>query len=308
MILIGEDRGGIYGLLFFFFNAYFCHMIKLDKSYLNSLILPRKNDTHKRNYGHLLLVCGCKNMPGAALLATGASLKSGCGLVTLHSVKTATDAAVISHPSAMFSIDPESDVVSSVPSDLTKFSCIGVGPGLGRDPRTAVALEFLMGQAKQEGIPMLLDADALYFVAFNPILMGLIPEGSVMTPHEGELRRFISWETPEEKYQKTLELSRALNCTIVSKGYHSLVFTPGGEVYENTTGNPGLAKGGSGDVLTGLVAGLMARGYEGQTAAKLGTWVHGYAGDFLTDSFTAESYSSKDIIDYLWAGFKELGA
>lgn len=280
----------------------------LDKSHLQSLLIQRKNDSHKRDYGHLLLVCGCGSMPGAALLSTGASLKSGCGLVTLHSVKTTTDSAAISHPSAMLSVDPESDVVSAVPSDLSRYSCIGVGPGLGRDPRTGLALEFLMGQAKQMGIPMLLDADALYFLAYNPILMGLVPEGSVMTPHEGELRRFISWDTPEQKHEKTLELAKAFNCTIVSKGYHSLVYAPDGRVYENTTGNPGMAKGGSGDVLTGLVSGLMARGYDGLSAAKLGVWIHGYAGDVLTDSFTAESYNSKDIIDYLWRGFRELGA
>jgi len=247
-------------------------------------------------------------MPGAALLATGATLKSGCGLVTLHSVDTATSAVIVCYPSAILSVDPDCDFITSAPSDLSRYTCIGIGPGLGRDPRTNDAVEFIMGQAKELKIPMLLDADALYFMAYNPILLGLIPEGSVMTPHAGELSRFISWNTPQEKYEKTLSLAKTLNCTIISKGYHTQVFTPNGEVYENTTGNPGMAKGGSGDVLTGLVSGLMARGYDGESAARLGVWIHGYAGDVLSESFTTESYNSKDIIEYLWRGFKELGA
>ncbi|MBQ2104901.1 MAG: NAD(P)H-hydrate dehydratase, partial [Bacteroidales bacterium] len=127
-------------------------------------MLPRPNDSHKGNYGHLLLVCGSNAYSGAAVLATGAALKSGCGLVTLHSCARALQATVNKYPSAMLSEDPAGHF-SVVPERLERFSAIAVGPGLGQDPETLAALEELMGAAKSAGIPMVLDADALNLIA-----------------------------------------------------------------------------------------------------------------------------------------------
>lgn len=273
----------------------------IDKELLSPILRNRCPDSHKGDYGHLLLVCGCETMPGAAVLATGAALHSGCGLVTLHTTHNAAVAAVTACPSAMLSLDP-APCLSCLPANLGRYSAIAAGPGLGRDPRTVRALRDLLSEACRLSIPMVLDADALNIISENRDLMSMVPAGSVMTPHMGELRR-LGGSAPE--------LCRESGCTVVMKGYHTQVWTPavaGGTMdpYINSTGNPGMAKGGSGDVLTGLVGGLLARGYEAGEAAMLGVWIHGYAGDCLTEECTAEAYSSADLIDRLSCGFKEL--
>ncbi|MCR5351226.1 MAG: NAD(P)H-hydrate dehydratase [Bacteroidales bacterium] len=280
-------------------------MTLLDASYLRPLLKPRANDSHKGDYGHLLLVCGCQTMPGAAILATGAALKSGCGLVSLHSTSLAAQAAASNFPSAMLSLDPDV-CFSQLPESLLRFDAIAVGPGLGRMPKTEVALTELIGKAREAEIPLVLDADALSILARHPILLDTLPRGSVMTPHEGELRRLISWNQPEDKDEAIFALCRKSGCVVLSKGYHSSIYTPSGEKLTNTTGNPGLAKGGSGDVLTGLLGGLLARGYTAAEATALAVWIHGYAADALTERCTAEAYNSRDLIDQLYLGFKEL--
>lgn len=277
----------------------------VTEDFLAGRLLGRENRSSKRDYGHLLLVCGCRTMPGAALLSCGAALKSGCGLVTLHTVENAAAAAVVAYPSAMLSID-QGDCFTKLPDKLEKYTAIGVGPGLGRDERTVDALNSLLLSADSLGISMLLDADALNIIAAHPDLKSMIPAGSVMTPHLGELRRLVSWDNDEGKDDAIFDLCLRTGCVVVSKGFHTEVYTPDGEKYENTTGNPGMAKGGSGDVLTGLVSGLMARGYCALDAALLGVWLHGYAGDRLTERFTAEAYSSRDLIDELYSGFQKL--
>ncbi|MBQ7071812.1 MAG: NAD(P)H-hydrate dehydratase [Bacteroidales bacterium] len=264
-------------------------------------MLPRPNDSHKGNYGHLLLVCGSNAYSGAAVLATGAALKSGCGLVTLHSCARALQATVNKYPSAMLSEDPAGHF-SVVPERLERFSAIAVGPGLGQDPETLAALEKLMGAAKSAGIPMVLDADALNLIAANFRLSRLIPDGSVLTPHPGELKRL------EESgaFADDGPCLEDIGWVLVKKGWHTRITTASGEAYVNTTGNAGMAKGGSGDVLTGLIGGLLARGYRTLDAALLGVWIHGFAGDRLSEECTPEAYSSLDLIEALYKGFKVL--
>ena len=280
-------------------------MRELTPGFLRPLLLCRKDDSHKGDYGHLLLVCGSNAYSGAAVLATGAALKSGSGLVTLHSCSRSLQATVSRYPSAMLSEDPAGHF-STLPSRLEKYSAIAVGPGLGQAPDTLNALQELLGAARSAGIPMVLDADALNLIAANPGLISLIPEGSVMTPHDGELRRLVSWDDDSQKEAAAAELCRRSGCVIVSKGWHSRIIAPSGEALENTTGNAGMAKGGSGDVLTGLVGGLLARGYNALDAACLGTWIHGFAGDCLSQECTPEAYSSQDLIENLYKGFVSL--
>ena len=281
-------------------------MRELTPESLRPLLLQRQNDSHKGNYGHLLLVCGSNRYSGAAVLATGAALKSGCGLVTLHSPARALQATVNKYPSAMLSEDPGT-CFSVVPERLERFSAIAVGPGLGQAPETLAALESLLDAAQAAGIPMVLDADALNLIANNARLLAKIPDGSVMTPHAGELKRQIESIDPyEDEKPSAQDLSSLTGCVMVLKGYHSKILTPKGDVFENTTGNPGMAKGGSGDVLTGLIGGLLARGYSAARAAAIGTWIHGYAGDCLSAECTQEAYSSLDLIEVLHKGFKAL--
>jgi NAD(P)H-hydrate epimerase len=280
-------------------------MTNIDPAFLRPLLKSRLDDSHKGEYGHLLLVSGCQTMPGAAVLATGAALHSGCGLVTLHSTAYAVQAAVSCFPSAMLSLDPEA-CFSRIPEGLRRFDAIAVGPGLSLAETTAKAFGKLLAKAQEEDIPMVLDADALGLMSLNPKLLDEIPAGSVMTPHDGELMRLVSWDSPEAKDAAVFELCRRTGCVLVSKGFHTRIYTPSGEKYVNTTGNPGMAKGGSGDVLTGLLGGLLARGYTTLEAAALAVWIHGYAGDALTAKCTAEAYSSRDLVDALYLGFKVL--
>lgn len=277
-------------------------MRKIDTDYLRLLLPARDNDSHKGDYGHLLVVAGCQRMPGAAVLATGAALQSGCGLVTLHSVDRALQAAVGAFPSAMLSESP-GEFTDTLPERLERFSAIAAGPGLGTTPGTQKMLRELLPAAKRLGIPMLLDADALNILSLRNELLDQIPAGSVLTPHPGELRRLVSWNTEEEKEAAVFDLCRRTGCVVVVKGWHSRIYAPDGSCLENTTGNPGMAKGGSGDVLTGLAGGLLARGLSPLDAAAMGVWIHGYAGDALTQARTAEAYSSRDLIDFLWKGF-----
>ena len=204
----------------------------------------------------------------------------------------------------MLSADP-GDCLSLLPERLERFSAIAVGPGLGQAPQTAGALAKLLLLAGEAGIPLVLDADALNILSGRRNLLESIPAGSVMTPHEGELRRLLG-DAPDDK--TVLDFCKSIGCVLVRKGFHSRIYTPEGEMLVNTTGNPGLAKGGSGDVLTGLVGGLLARGFDAREAAALGVWIHGYAGDCLTAECTAEAWNSRDLIDVLYQGFKALNA
>ena len=276
-------------------------MRELNPDCLKPLLLSRQNDSHKGDYGHLLLVCGSDAYSGAAVLATGAALKSGCGLVTLHSCARALQATVNRYPSAMLSEDPAGHF-SVVPEHLERFSAIAVGPGLGQAPETMEALKELMGAARSAGIPMVLDADALNLIAANPGLASLIPDGSILTPHPGELKRLVG----SGKFSADCPCTQGEGCVMVRKSWRTRITAPSGEAYVNTTGNAGMAKGGSGDVLTGLVGGLLARGYRALDAALLGVWIHGFAGDRLSEECTPEAYSSLDLTEALYKGFKEL--
>ena len=280
-------------------------MIPITPEYLRPRLLHRENDSHKHDYGRLLIIAGCETMPGAAVLATGAALQSGCGLVRLHSTSRALQAVVNSFPSAMLSEEYE-DFFHTVPEKLERYNVIAIGPGLGWSPGTLNSFMDLLAEARLRRIPMVLDADALNILSVLPEWAELLPPGSVLTPHKGELRRLLPCKSDAERETLAWELCAEAGCCVVMKGYHSRVFTPDGTCFVNTTGGPGMAKGGSGDVLTGLIGGLMARGYTAVDAAVLGVWIHGYAGDVLTEERTAEAYSSRDLIDKLSCGFNKL--
>lgn len=280
-------------------------MISLTPEYLRPKLLHRERNSHKHDYGRLLIIAGCETMPGAAVLATGGALQSGCGLVRLHSTARALQAVVNSYPSAMLSEEYD-DFFHTVPEKLERYNVIAIGPGLGWSPGTLNSFMDLLAEARSKHIPMVLDADALNILSVLSDWTELIPPGSVLTPHKGELKRLLPSKSDEERETLAWELCAEAGCCVVMKGYHSRVFTPNGTCYVNTTGGPGMAKGGSGDVLTGLIGGLMARGYSAEDAATLGVWIHGYAGDVLSAERTEEAFSSRDLIDKLYLGFQEL--
>lgn len=283
----------------------------MNKSRFSGKLLPRAEDGHKGDFGRLLVIAGCQRMPGAALLATGAALRSGCGLVTLHSTERALLATVSVYPSAKLSEDP-GRYFSVVPV-LDEYDAIAVGPGLGQEAETQSALSTLLRMIKDwnethldHPKKLLLDADALNGLARYPELKTLLPCDSVLTPHLGELGRLLQVPTAQITDERILDFCRETACVLVRKGPHTRVYTSKGLCYTNDTGNAGLAKGGSGDVLTGLIGGLLARGYDALTAAELGVWLHGAAADFLTAERTTEAWDASDLLTHLWVGFKQL--
>jgi NAD(P)H-hydrate epimerase len=268
----------------------------IDKTLIDRLKRKRSKFAHKNTYGHALLICGSKNMIGAAILATGAALRSGCGLVSVHIPYNERVAMQTRFPSAILSFD-KSGNFSEMPDDVSKYNAVGTGCGLGTRPETAKAFEILLKSVKT---PMVIDADALNIIAYNKELLKYIPANSVLTPHPGELKRLTGeWNSAEDKSQKIMNLSTETQSIIVAKGAHTAVYLPDGTRYFNSTGNPGMAKGGSGDVLTGLITGLLARGYTGSEAAIIGVYCHGLAGDKAQEKYGQESMNSYDLIEFL---------
>ena len=289
----------------------------VDREYAASLLEPRGEFDHKGTHGHALVIAGSAEYMGAAILCTGAALRSGCGLVTAHIPAEGRTALLVSHPSAIISADAAS-VFSSLPADLGKYSSVAAGPGLGRSDATVAALRKLLATVPEHpGIrTLVLDADALNIISEHPEMIAAIPEGSVLTPHVGELKRLVRaaagcglledagtaaadspWHDDMHRIALVRQLARRLNSVFVVKGAHTMVCSPDGRCFFNMSGNPGMAKGGSGDVLTGLVAGLAARGYDPLAAAVLGVWFHGRAGDDAAASRGVESMNAADLLE-----------
>lgn len=273
--------------------------------YIHTLIRKRVVDAHKGTYGHALLVCGSEGMIGAAILATSAALRSGCGLVTVHIPKSERFPIEANCPSALFSFDSET-CFTTLPADMAKYNAVGVGCGLGQERVTVDAMYALLTEVKAADGRLVIDADALNILAAYPDMQRLIPPQSVLTPHIGELKRLVGeWKDEEEKYRKAIEFAGRLGCVVIVKGPNSAVCNGGRELVFNSTGNSGMAKGGSGDVLTGFLTGLLARGYTAYEAAVLGIFLHGRAGDSAAAYYGAEGMNSADIIDFLADALKE---
>lgn len=286
--------------------------ILTDRTVISSLLKSRDEDSHKGTYGHALLIAGSTGMMGAAVLATGGALKSGCGLVTVHVPFQERQTIHISHPSAIVDCDQEA-VFSVIPDNLMKYRAIGAGCGLGQSPETSEAIgDLLLRLSGNSSAPAtILDADALNIISSHPEMFRTIPRGSVLTPHLGELSRLVSsavssgimenrcypWTCSADITVLARSLAETLGSIVVVKGPGTMICPPSGQLYFNGTGNPGMAKGGSGDVLTGLITGLCARGYAPLEAAILGVWFHGKAGDDAAASIGMESMCASDISD-----------
>jgi len=270
--------------------------IEITSQYIDSLRIVRDPNGNKYNFGHSLLICGKKGMMGAAVLAARGALRSGCGLLTVHIPESERFIMQITCPAAMLSLDKE-NFFAETNLQLSKFDAVGVGCAIGNEQKTAEALKFLLQTFAK---PMVIDADALNLLAQNIELQQFIPENSILTPHDGELFRLLGqWKNDEEKAEKIINFAQKFNVIIISKGAKTKIFTHEKHVFINSTGNAGMAKAGSGDVLTGLVTGLLARGYTPGSAAVLGVYFHGLAGDRADNCLGQESMNSEDIANFL---------
>lgn len=272
-------------------------------SFIQSFIKPRRKFTHKGDVGKNLLVVGGYGKMGAAVLAGRACLRSGAGLLTIHSPACGLDILQSSVPEAMVSVDPQEQLISRVVG-LSQYDVIGVGPGIGTDKLTADAFHTLLENFDQ---PMVLDADALNILADHKDWVELIPAGSVLTPHPGEFSRLIgSSKDDYDRLNNQKEFCIKHGVTVLLKGAHSSICSPKGTIVFNATGNPGMATGGSGDVLTGIITALLGQGYTGFESATLGAFLHGLAGDLFIRKQAKESLVASDLIDYLPKAFKKI--
>ena len=268
------------------------HMLTGDL--IKNHLLPRSSFSHKGDYGHALLISGSKGKMGAAVLAASACMRSGAGLLTVHVPECGYSILQVTIPEAMVSVDPHQDIFSGLPDYLDRYTTIGIGPGMGTAESTANALIALLKRYQK---PMVLDADALNIIAQRGIQHVEIPEHSILTPHPGEFKRLFGEISSDfERMEMAIKQAQSLKLIIVLKSKYTLIACPDGTAWFNPTGNPGMAKAGSGDVLTGIITGLVARGYESEVAARMGVYLHGYAGDMAAIEFGEESMLAGDIV------------
>jgi NAD(P)H-hydrate epimerase len=268
----------------------------IDKQLIETIYKPRKPFSHKGSYGHALIIAGNTGKMGAALMATHACLRSGAGLTTVN-VPSAFLNTVHAHlPEAMCDLREDELRFENITS-------VGIGPGLGTDKDAEHLVEQTLHQFKQ---PMIIDADALNIISKHKGLLHELPAETILTPHQKEFERlFGKAENDFERIANALQQSKNYNCIIVLKGRYTLI-AKDGAAWFNTTGNAGLAKGGSGDILTGVLTALLAQKYQPSYSAIFGVYLHGLAADLALQTQSQESMIASDVVECLGAAFNSL--
>jgi hydroxyethylthiazole kinase-like uncharacterized protein yjeF len=294
----------------------------IESEWIDQLIKPRRPFAHKGDYGHAALFAGSPGMAGAAILAARACMRSGVGKLTCYVPEPLIPILQIGCPEAMCRLyqpsrsekpsgsekltgseKPTGWVKSSEElSALARYSAIGVGPGWGTSEQSRITLENLL---RNYDSPLVIDADALNLISLYPQLSKHIPLNSILTPHPAEFERFAGKSDNDYKrIERALEIARDWQVIIILKGHHSFIATPGGKGYFNITGNPGMATAGSGDVLTGILTGLLAQGYSPLETAIAGVYLHGRAGDLAAEQRGMASLIASDIVENLRIGIR----
>jgi ADP-dependent NAD(P)H-hydrate dehydratase / NAD(P)H-hydrate epimerase len=255
-------------------------------------------------FGHALMVAGSYGKMGAAVLATKACLAGGAGLVTCYLPACGYQIMQIAVPEAMVTTDSSEEELANLPDNIEKYSVIGMGPGIGTKDTTRHLVSFLIRRYQK---PMVIDADGLNCLALQPELLTQLPGGSILTPHPKEFDRLFGNQSDDfKRMEKAIEKAQELNVVILVKGHHTIIAAPDGTCYFNSTGNAGMAKGGSGDVLTGLISALVAQHYTPLTAAILGVYLHGLSGDLAAKALSMESMLASDLIHHISEAFLQL--
>ena len=275
----------------------------LTEDFISEKIKKRGKFTHKGTYGHALLIAGSYGKMGAAVLAARAGLRAGCGLLTCHVPHQGYKIIQTAVPEAMCSIDPSDLMFTEFPK-LENFSAVGVGPGLDKKTNTRRAMKELLLASPSK---IVIDADALNILSENKEWFDLLPANAILTPHPKEFERMIG-ETGDSYTQLRLQMafSEKYKAIVILKGAHTRISFPDGRVYFNTTGNPGMATAGCGDVLTGIILGLLAQDFTAEDAALTGVYLHGLAGDIAVNETGEYSLIAGDIIHSLGKAFLKL--
>jgi hydroxyethylthiazole kinase-like uncharacterized protein yjeF len=274
-----------------------------DKKAVLTLYKPRDPFAHKGNFGHALLLAGSFGKMGAAVLAAKACLSAGAGLLTTHLPSCGYEIMQNSLPEAMVSVDEDPNQLTGFPEKLETFQAAGVGPGIGRGELTTGMLKKFITRFHQ---PLVLDADALNIMSDFPGLLSLLRPETIITPHPKEFDRLFGPGADDlSRFEQAKKIAVQNKIIIVLKGHFTGVFTPDGNISFTTSGNAGMAKGGSGDTLTGIITALLAQSYAPAAAAAMGVYLHGYAGDMAASLFSEEAMLSTDLIECIGKTFLE---
>ena len=265
--------------------------------FLQSIIRPRPAEGHKGTFGHALLVAGSYGMAGAGILAGRGCMRSGVGKLTVHIPQRNNDIMQTALPEAILHHDEDDMRWTSMPVDTapgTAYNAIGIGPGIGTRQETSDALHRFLESMAGCHVPMVLDADALNILSLHPDWLALLPQGTIITPHPLECRRLVEAGACMD------------NVILVLKGHPTTITIPGAPPaqYVCPYGNDGMGTAGSGDVLTGIILGLLAQGYPPRDAAILGVSLHAISGDFASEALGRHSLIASDLTDYLPQAFK----
>lgn len=274
----------------------------IGKNEMLQIYQPRHKFDHKGTYGHSLIVGGSYGKIGSVVLASKAALRIGAGLVTAFVPKCGYTVLQTAFPEAMVITDKDDETITDITFDLEPTS-IGFGIGAGTDAKTIAAFETFL---KTNKTPLVIDADGLNMLAKKTSLLKLLPENTILTPHPKELERLIgAWNDDFDKLSKAKAFSKKHKVIVVIKGAHTItVFSD--RFYVNSTGNPGLATAGSGDVLTGVITGLISQGYDALSASVFGVYLHGKAADLALETFGYHSMIASDVIDHLKDAYLDL--
>ncbi len=275
----------------------------VEESDIRQLLMRRDTFAHKGAMGNALLIAGSYGMCGAAILAAKACLRAGVGKVTVNTPRKNMPLIQVAVPEAVVQTGKE-ETIFAEPVDTEDYDALGIGPGLGHSEQTAIAM---ISQLKRAHCPAIIDADAINILANHRAWVQQLPKEIIMTPHPKEFDRLEGISNDSyERLVKACKLAERLQAFIILKGHYSALCMPDGHVLFNSTGNAGMATAGSGDVLTGIITALLARGYRQQHACMIGMYLHGLAGDLAKKDLGEESIIAGDLIDYLPKAFKKL--
>ena len=275
----------------------------LEAEQARRLLQPRDPFAHKGQMGRALIIAGSYGMAGAAILATQACLRSGAGKVMIHTPKCNLSIMQMSVPEAIVQTDHDEAVFTEGVA-TEDFQALAVGPGIGTSEQTSITL---IAQLRRATCPVVADADALNILAHRHAWLQQLPKGIILTPHPKEMDRLEGQcIDSHERLAKARELAERLQGYVILKGHYTAICMPDGHIVFNSTGNAGMATAGSGDVLTGIITGLLARGYDQRKACMLGVYLHGLAGDLAAEELGEESLIAGDLVRYLPKAFMKL--
>jgi NAD(P)H-hydrate epimerase len=273
----------------------------INENFVKSIYKKREKFSHKGTFGRALLIAGSFGKMGAAVLAANGCLRTGVGLLTVQVPKCGIEILQTSLPEPMVICGKSKKNIDFIEWKSLQSDAIGIGPGIGKSSKTLKYFQNILQEYKN---PMVIDADAINILSENSELLNILPANSILTPHVIEFERLVGKAKNDfDRTEQLVSFAKDRKVFIILKGNHTAIATPQGELYFNSTGNPGMATGGSGDVLTGILTSLLAQKYSPLEVSILGVYIHGLAGDLAVKELGQESLIASDLVSYLGKAF-----